>query len=456
MSKYFGTDGFRGEAGIELTALHAFEIGRFLGRYLIESKDKDNAKPRVAIGKDTRLSSYMLEYAIASGLASSGTDVYLAHVITTPGLIYLTVSDQFDLGIMITASHNPFSDNGIKIITSGGEKIGDKLTALIEEYIDSDKTHYAIPFAKGSDIGRIRSYPDGRDKYVEHLKSLADSTLTGLRIGLDSANGSAYEISRKIFESLGAEVIAIGNTPSGMNINRFCGSTHIENLVSLVKEKGLDVGFAFDGDADRCIAVDKSGRVIDGDGIIYVLTKRFLRQGSMQNTHAVVTVMSNGGLIKSLANLGVNTEVTSVGDRFVYERMQEKSAILGGEQSGHIIMKKYSTAGDGILTALILTSEIIEQNSTLLELTRDLILYPQESKSVYVKNKSLVMQDDEFRELIESIRSDLSPDERLLVRESGTEPKLRIMVEAERESTCKSAINKIISHLGNKGYIDDK
>lgn len=456
MGKYFGTDGFRGEAGVDLSALHAFEIGRFLGRYLIENKIKDNRKPRIAIGKDTRLSSYMLEYAIASGLSSSGADVYLAHVITTPGLIYLTLKEQFDLGIMITASHNPFSDNGIKIITSSGEKMDDTLTSLIEEYIDSDKAQYSLPSAKGGDIGIIYSYPYGRDEYTEHLISTVNSSFKGLRIGLDSANGSAYDISRKVFESLGAEVYSIGNTPNGTNINRLCGSTHIDNLISLVKEKELDVGFAFDGDADRCIAVDKSGRVIDGDGIIYVLAKRFLRQGLMQNPPVVVTVMSNGGLIKSLTNLGIKTEITSVGDRFVLERMQEKDAMLGGEQSGHIIMRNYSGAGDGILTALILTTEMIEQNSSLEELTQDLVLYPQESKSVYVKNKSLAMKDDNLRALIERVRSELSPDERLLVRESGTEPKLRIMIEAEQDSVCKTAVNKIISLLEKKGYIDDK
>ena len=456
MGKYFGTDGFRGEAGVELTALHAFEIGRFLGRYLIENKSTYKEKPRVAIGKDTRLSSYMLEYAIASGLSSSGADVYLAHVITTPGLIYLTIKERFDLGIMITASHNPFSDNGIKIISQSGEKIDDTLTALIEEYIDSDKSLYSLPFAKGSEIGIIQSYPYGRDEYTEYLTACIKYSFKGMRIGLDSANGAAYEISRRVFESLGAEVIAIGNTPDGTNINRLCGSTHIDNLVALVKEKALDVGFAFDGDADRCIAVDKSGRVIDGDGIIYVIAKRLLRQGSMQNTPAVVTVMSNGGLIRSLTDLGLKTELTCVGDRFVLELMIEKNAILGGEQSGHIIMRNYSVAGDGILTAITLAAEMAEQNTTLGELTKELVFYPQESKSVYVKNKKSAMNDEDLRALIESERAGLSKNERLLVRESGTEPKLRIMVEAEQALVCKSVVNKIISLLEKKGYIDDK
>lgn len=455
MNKYFGTDGFRGKAGVELTALHAFKIGRFLGRYLVDRKTDSKIKPKVGIGKDTRLSSYMLEYAIASGLAASGADVYLMHVITTPGLTYLTVNEQFDLGIMITASHNPYYDNGIKIINSDGEKIDDLLASLIEEYIDQNEETYQLPFASDSDIRKIQSYPEGREKYVHHLTSLAGAPLTGLRIGLDSANGAAYDLSHTVFESLGAEVYSIGNTPDGININEQCGSTHIDGLVSLVTENKLDVGFAFDGDGDRCIAVDRNGNMIDGDSIIYILTKRFLRQGFMENKTVVATVMSNGGLIRALCNLGVDTEITRVGDRFVYERMLKTKSILGGEQSGHIIMKKYATTGDGLLTAIMLAKEIIEQGLPLDKLTEGLKIYPQLSQSIRVKNKSLAINDEEVKKLTESIKDELQTKGRLLIRESGTEPKVRIMVEAKDCDICKKTVEKFISLFRERGHIDE-
>lgn len=454
MNKYFGTDGFRGKVGTELTALHAFKIGRFLGHYLSENRAKDSNKPRVVIGKDTRLSSYALEYGIASGLTASGTDVFLMHVITTPGLTHLTLEDNFDLGIMITASHNPYYDNGIKIINSDGEKIDDSLASKIEEYLDSDERTYPLPFSAGSDIGKIESYLEGREKYVHHLTSLAGISLAGLKVGLDSANGAAFDLSRTIFDSLGAEVHCIGNTPDGININEGCGSTHIESLSRLVKEKELDVGFAFDGDGDRCIAVDKGGNIVDGDSIIYILAKRFLRQGLMKNKTVVTTVMSNGGLLKSLSNLGVHTEITKVGDRFVYERMQKTKSILGGEQSGHIIMKKFATTGDGLLTAITLSREICELGRPLGELKDGLIVYPQESISVSVNNKSIVINDEKLSALTERIKTELLPNGRLLIRESGTEPKIRIMVEAENENICESCISKILSLLKERGYIN--
>ena len=456
MNKYFGTDGFRGEAGVELTADHAFKIGRFLGRYLIKDKDeKDNSKPRVIIGKDTRLSGYMLEYAIASGCAASGAEVYLAHVITTPALTYLTVNGCFDLGVMITASHNPFYDNGIKIIDRNGEKIDDSTAGLIEEYTDSSLD--TLPFAKGERIGKIYNYPEGRENYVSNLISLSPSSLKGLRIGLDSANGAAYDISRSVFESLGAKVYAIGNEPDGMNINKDCGSTHIGNLVRLVTENELDVGFAFDGDADRCIAVGKDGEVVDGDGIIYVLAKRFLRRGEMKNLTVVATVMSNGGLTESLENIGLRTEITRVGDRFVFERMRETDSPLGGEQSGHIIIRNYATTGDGLLTAIMLACEIKESGRGLEKLTDDLIVYPQKSAGFYVKDKSLVMKDEEVIRLIKKLKTELlSCGGRLIVRESGTEPKVRIMAEAKALEPCKKCINAFYDLLAKRGYLDER
>ena len=450
MNKYFGTDGFRGEAGVELTAEHAFKIGRFLGRFLLNKDDEaKKRKPRVVIGKDTRLSGYMLEYAIASGLAASGADVYLAHVITTPGLTYLTVKDGFDLGIMITASHNPFFDNGIKVIDSYGEKIDDVTAGLIEAYVDSKSD--TLPHAKGDKIGKIHDYPKGREDYVRHLISLSPCMLSGLRVGLDSANGAAYDISRSVFESLGAEVFSIGKSPDGMNINKDCGSTDIDALASFVKEKALDLGFAFDGDADRCIATDKDGNTVDGDGIIYVLAKRFLRKKEMQNKSIVVTVMSNGGLIKSLNDLGLKAEITKVGDRFVFERMREVDSVLGGEQSGHIIMRNYSSSGDGLLTAIMLASEIEECEVGLDKLTDGLTLYPQISDSFYVKSKALVMEDKELQSLVKKLEAELTASGgRLIVRASGTEPKIRVMVEAESQVWCKKCINTISNCLREK------
>ena len=455
MNKYFGTDGFRGEAGVELTAEHAFKIGRFLGRYLIKDADANKkSKPRVIIGKDTRLSGYMLECALASGLAASGANVYLAHVITTPGLTHLTASNGFDLGVMITASHNPFYDNGIKIIDRYGEKIDDKTAGLIEEYIDSILD--TLPFAKGEEIGKIHDYTEGREIYIKNLISLSSSSLEGLRIGLDSANGAAYDVSRSVFESLGAKVYAIGNKPDGTNINKGCGSTHTNNLVKLVTEKKLDVGFAFDGDADRCIAVDKDGNIVDGDSIIYVLAKRFLRRNEMKNLTVVATVMSNGGLIKSLEKLGIKTELTRVGDRFVFERMIKTESPLGGEQSGHIIMRNYATTGDGLLTAIILACEIKERGERPGKLTDRLIVYPQESSAFRVKDKSLVMKDDEVADLIKKLKAELLPyGGRLIVRESGTEPKVRIMAEAESPELCKRCINDFYNLLVKRGYLDE-
>lgn len=453
MNKYFGTDGFRGEAGVILTADAAFKTGRYLGYYLKNEVKEKSGKPRVAIGKDTRLSSYMLEYSIAAGLAASGADVYLLHVTTTPSVSYITLTDGFDLGIMITASHNPFYDNGIKIIDSKGEKLKDEIAARIENYIDGKCTE--IPFANGTEIGKIHDHYSGRNRYLGYLISLASNSYKGLKIGLDSANGAAFAISRSVFTALGAEVYSIGDEPNGLNVNEGCGSTHPERLCELVKEKGLDLGFAFDGDADRCIAVDSGGRIVNGDRIIYLLAKRLKRLGMLYGDTVVTTVMSNGGFIKSAYDIGVKVETTKVGDRFVFERMQELGAMLGGEESGHVIIRKYATTGDGILSAIMITEELCDTKSTLRELTEAVCDFPQISTSVRVKDKSLAISDKEVIALGERIKDELLPNERLLLRESGTEPKIRIMVEAREIELCRKYVNEIVELLRKRGYTDE-
>lgn len=454
MGKYFGTDGFRGEAGKNLTADHAFKIGRYLGHYLgVEKAKKEQRRSRVVIGKDTRLSSYMLEYAIASGLASSGVDVYLLHVTTTPSVSYITLSEGFDLGIMITASHNPFSDNGIKIIDHEGRKLGEEITDRIEAYLDAKEE--TLPFSSGAEIGRICDHYAGRNGYVGRLISSASSSYKGLKIGLDAANGAAFSIARSVFAALGAEIYSIGDEPNGMNVNYKCGSTHPESLAKLVKERGLDVGFAFDGDADRCIAVDECGNVADGDKIMYVLARRLKRCHKLRGDKIVATVMSNGGLISSLKNDGIEVVTTRVGDRFVYEKMCEDDIALGGEESGHIIMSDISTTGDGILTAIMITEEMLDTKSRLSELCRGLVIYPKRSESVRVKDKSLASQDEDINLFIDTLKAENSDELRVLVRESGTEPKVRIMVEAKTQFECDGITEGIISILRSKGYIDE-
>ena len=454
MGKYFGTDGFRGEAGVGLTAEHAFNIGRYLGYYLRrEVVLNEVRRVRVLIGKDTRLSSYMLEYAIASGLASSGADVYLLHVTTTPSVSYVTVREGFDLGIMITASHNPFSDNGIKIIDCKGKKLGDDITDIIEEYLDTQVPH--LPFSNGADVGRIYDYYAGRNGYIGRLISLAAGSYKGLRIGIDAANGAAFAIARSVFAALGAEIHTIADEPNGMNINYMCGSTHPEALSKLVKERGLDVGFAFDGDADRCIAMNEHGETVDGDGIMYILARRMVRKGRLSQKKIVATVMSNAGLSASLEDEGIDVDITKVGDRFVYERMQETGATLGGEQSGHIIISDLSATGDGILTALMITEEIIDTGMRLGELCRGLTLYPQRSESVRVRDKSAAANDEVIRDFIDKTINNNTGKIRLLVRESGTEPKIRVMVEAESVDICDRIISEITTLLKMRGHTDD-
>ena len=451
MGKYFGTDGFRGEAGIGLTSEHAFRIGRYLGYYLNKTRKSDN-KPRVVIGKDTRLSSYMLEYAIASGVASSGADVYLLHVTTTPSVSFITLEERFDLGIMITASHNPFYDNGIKIIDGKGRKLGDELANEIERYIDKDGV--PLPFAVGADIGRIYDHYSGRNAYIGHLISHAKSSYKGLKIGLDAANGAAFAIARSVFAALGAEVYSIGDEPNGMNVNYECGSTNPQRLARLVKERHLHVGFAFDGDADRCIAIDENGNTVDGDSILYILARSFKKKGTLRDNTVALTVMSNGGLIKSLSENGIRSEITKVGDRFVAERMRENDLSLGGEQSGHIIISDLGATGDGILTAIALTEEIVDTKSSLSELCRGLTLFPQRSISIRVKDKAEAIRDGDLAGAVARLTSQ-NTDRRIIVRESGTEPKVRIMAEAVTLPECDEIVHSILSVLREKGYIDE-
>ena len=452
MNKYFGTDGFRGKAGVELTANHSFKIGRYLGWYLRKEKDSESKKPRAVVGKDPRLSSYMLEYAIAAGLASSGVDVYLLHVTTTPSVSYVTISEGFDIGIMITASHNPFTDNGIKIIDRNGQKLGDALATKIEEYIDGEND---VEFATAAEIGRIHDHYAGRNSYIGHLISIAKNSYKGLKVGLDSANGAAFSIARSVFAALGAETYSIADTPDGLNVNYGCGSTHPEALVRLVKEKKLDVGFAFDGDADRCIAVDKNGRLIDGDAILYIIAERLRRRGNLKNNRIVATVMSNGGLASSLRDKGISVETTKVGDRFVYERMQEMGLSLGGEQSGHIIISDLATTGDGIITAITLTEEMLDTRMGLDELSEGLKRFAQRTESIKVKDKSSAVSDPEILRAIKSFTDENPSARRILVRESGTEPLVRIMAEARTDGECDFIVEKIISLLNSRGHLYD-
>lgn len=443
MGKYFGTDGFRGEAGVELTADHAFKIGHFIGKYFNADGGK---RPKIAIGKDTRLSCYMLEYAIAAGITASGADAYMLHVTTTPSISYVSANDDFDCGIMISASHNQFYDNGIKIINSRGEKISDDFINKIEDYIDNAHT---LPYAAGEDVGRIIDYSEGRNRYIGYLISLSKFSFKGYRVGLDCANGSAWMIAKSVFEALGAKVYAIGVSPNGTNINRGVGSTNIHVLAKYVLENKLDIGFAFDGDADRCIAVDETGDVISGDHILYLLSKQMRESGELAHNTVVTTVMSNLGLYKALESLGIKYETTSVGDRYVYERMHEGGYSLGGEQSGHIIIAKYATTGDGIVTAIKVMETIISSKTALSNLAKEIKMFPQLTVNVKVNDKNTIDNNEELRKLIKKIQAELSDNGRILVRPSGTEPVIRIMVEASDYLLCqkysKTVENKILS-----------
>ena len=458
-NKYFGTDGFRGEANVDLTSIHAYKVGRFLGWYYslqLQNGDKSR-RPKIVIGKDTRRSSYMLEYAIASGIATSGADAYMLHVTTTPSVSYVTRMDGFDCGIMITASHNPFHDNGIKVINRYGEKLDDETTALIEAYLDGNLGALGIagddlPLAVGDKVGCIHDHISGRNRYIGYLISVASNSYKKLRIGLDCANGAAWSIARAVFSALGAQVYVIGNEPDGLNVNRDCGSTHIENLVKLVREKHLDFGFAFDGDCDRCLAVDEKGNIVDGDKIMYILAKRLKSRGMLNDDTVVATVMSNSGFVASLEKIGISCVQTKVGDRFVYECMQEKDYSIGGEQSGHIIMKKYATTGDGILTAIMVAEEICDNKTSLSALVEDVVLYPQFLKNVRVVDKDTVMNDKDVLESVRQVEELIDGNGRVLLRPSGTEPLIRVMIECESEEKCHEYANMIVNTIIKGGY----
>ena len=459
-NKYFGTDGFRGEANVGLTSMQAYRVGRFLGWYyssFLSGCTKSGYRPRIVIGKDTRRSSYMLEYSIVAGITASGADAYMLHVTTTPSVSYVTRQDCFDCGIMITASHNPFYDNGIKVINRYGEKLDDETIRLIEAYLDGNLAELGIsepdlPLAQREKLGCIVDYISGRNRYVGYLISLASNSYKNLRIGIDCANGASWSIARAVFSALGARIYVIGDEPDGLNINQDCGSTHMERLCELVREKHLDVGFAFDGDADRCLAVDEKGNIVDGDVILYILAKRLKNRGMLSGNTVVATVMSNSGFFASLAEAGIQAEQTNVGDRFVYECMQNKDYALGGENSGHIILKKYATTGDGLLTAIMLAEELCDSKSTLSELAEPVQLYPQLVKNLTVKNKCAVLKDDAVLRKTKEIEEQISNRGRVLLRSSGTEPKIRIMVECESEALCLDYAEQIAAVIQEGGH----
>ena len=445
--KYFGTDGFRGEANAVLTVEHAYKVGRFLGHYY----RKEGHNVRVVIGKDTRLSGYMFESALISGLTASGADAYELHVTTTPSVSYLIRKENFDCGIMISASHNPYFDNGIKIINGRGHKLEARVEEQIEKYIDGEVEQ--LPLAKRENIGRCHDYSAGRQMYIDFLKNLPKTRFEGKTIALDLSNGSASVMAREIFESLGAHVIVRHDTPNGTNINRDCGSTHIESLQSLMYDTGADIGFAYDGDADRCLAVDDEGNVIDGDHILYICGRYLREQNKLNEDTVVTTVMSNIGLYKAFDRLGIRYEQTAVGDKYVCENMMEHNYSIGGEQSGHIIFKEHAVTGDGILTSLMIMEAWISSGKTLAELTEDLVIYPQLLVNVKVRDKLAARLDVDVQDAEEAVKNNLGNAGRLLLRESGTEPLIRVMVEAESEEMCKENVDRIVQVLKKKGHV---
>lgn len=448
MGKYFGTDGFRGEANKTLTADHAYKIGRFLGWYY--QQGKENGECKVVIGKDTRRSSYMFEYALVAGLTASGADAYLLHVTTTPSVSYVTRTEDFDGGIMISASHNPYYDNGIKLINANGEKMDEETILKIEDYLDGKTPE--IPYAERDRIGCTVDYVAGRNRYVGYLISLATRSYRDKKVGLDCANGSAWMIAKNVFDALGAKTYVINNQPDGVNINTNCGSTHIEGLQKFVVENGLDIGFAFDGDADRCLCVDEKGRLIDGDAIIYIYGRYMKERGKLLGNKVVTTVMSNFGLYKALDAIDIEYEKTAVGDKYVYENMVQNGYRLGGEQSGHIIFKKYATTGDGILTAIKMMEVMLEKKTPMSELAAPFQVYPQVLKNVRVTDKTVVQADAEVQQKVQEVAASLGDDGRILVRESGTEPLIRVMVEAGELEVCQTLVDQVVDLIRSKGY----
>ena len=454
MGRYFGTDGFRGEANKNLTVEHAYKVGRFIGWYYHQMTGK---KCKVVIGKDTRRSSYMFEYSLVAGLTASGADAYLLHVTTTPSVSYVTRTEDFDCGIMISASHNPFYDNGIKLINGNGEKMDEKTISYIEDYIDGKLNLFGeemtdVPFAVREEIGCTVDYAAGRNRYVGYLISLATYSYKNMRVGLDCANGSSWMIAKSVFDALGAKTYVINAEPDGTNINNHAGSTHIEVLQKFVKDNNLDVGFAYDGDADRCIAVDEKGNVVDGDLILYIYGKYMKERGKLLNNTVVTTLMSNFGLYKAFDEAGINYEKTAVGDKYVYENMVQNGHRIGGEQSGHIIFSKYATTGDGILTSMKMMEVILAKKLPLSKLAEPVTIYPQVLKNVRVKSKPEAQNDPDVQEAVAKVAEMLGDTGRILVRESGTEPVIRVMVEAETESLCEKYVDQVIDVIKSKGH----
>ncbi len=448
MAKYFGTDGFRGEANVGLNVEHAYKIGRFLGWYY--GQKRANGPAKVVIGKDTRRSSYMFEYALAAGLTASGADAYLLHVTTTPSVSYVVRTEDFDGGIMISASHNPYYDNGIKLINYYGEKMDEETIMKVEAYLDGYSGE--IPYATREKIGQTVDYAIGRNRYIGYLISLATRSYKGMRVGLDCANGSAWMIAKSVFDALGARTYVIGNEPNGQNINADCGSTHIGNLRKFVIENQLDVGFAFDGDADRCLCVDENGDVVDGDKILYIYGLYMKERGKLLGNKIVTTVMSNFGLYKALDAVGIEYEKTAVGDKYVYENMVANNYRIGGEQSGHIIFRKYATTGDGILTAIKMMEVILEKKQPLSKLAAPVAVYPQVLKNVRVKDKKAAREDSAVQAAVDRVAAALGDDGRILVRESGTEPVIRVMVEAGSLEKCQEYVDNVVNVIIERGH----
>ncbi|MBQ8094902.1 MAG: phosphoglucosamine mutase [Clostridia bacterium] len=451
MGRYFGTDGFRGEANINLTCEHAYKIGKFIGYYYGERLGK---RARVVIGKDTRRSSYMFEYAIVAGLTAAGGDAYMLHVTTTPSVAFVTHRDNFDCGIMISASHNPYYDNGIKLINERGEKMDDSTLAAIESYLDGEYSGFEgseVPYALRDNLGEIVDYVSGRNRYIGYLISLAAHSYRNVRVGLDCANGSAWNIARTVFEALGAKTFVINADPDGFNINRNAGSTHIEGLQRFVLENHLDVGFAYDGDADRCLAVDEKGQVVDGDKIIYILANQIRKEGRLTGNKVVTTIISNYGLFKALDEIGIGYEKTAVGDRYVYETMARNGYRVGGEQTGHIILSKYATTGDGILTSIELMEAMMDSKQTLSHLAAPVKTYPQVQRNVPVRDKSAVRNNEYVQQIVHEQEDLLGDTGRVILRESGTEPVMRVMAEALDIRTAEQCVDAIIEAMKKEG-----
>ncbi|MBR4990692.1 MAG: phosphoglucosamine mutase [Oscillospiraceae bacterium] len=459
MGKYFGTDGFRGEANVNLTADHAFKVGRFLGWYYTQLKRRSGADgpARIVIGKDTRRSSYMFEYSLVGGLVASGADAYLLHVTTTPSVAYVARTDSFDCGIMISASHNPYYDNGIKLINSFGEKMDESVISLIEAYLDGElvafgKAWEELPLAKRDQIGRTVDYVSGRNRYIGYLISLGMYSFKGVKVGLDCANGASWNVAKSVFDALGAKTYVINADPDGYNINTNAGSTHIDVLRRFVLDNGLDVGFAYDGDADRCLCVDENGNVITGDHILYIYGRYMKERGKLLGNTVVTTVMSNFGLYKAFDELGIDYAKTKVGDKYVYEYMMANGCRLGGEQSGHIIFSKYASTGDGILTSLKMMEVMMAKKKTMSQLCEGLTIYPQVLKNIRVADKREAQNDPDVQAAVAAVAAKLGDTGRILVRESGTEPLVRVMVEAESQEVCESCVDDVIQVIRQKGH----